>query len=844
MAATNGATKLESMSGPLRVLLVDDDRDDYEITLELFEGLTRGEVALDWVSSYEAGLETIRSRRHDVYLVDYRLGEKTGLELLHEGRELRPEAAFIILTGYAEPELDEAAIRAGAEDFLWKNRLDSEVLERSVRHAFGRKRAEEHLKRQDELIRMLHRIITAANEAVNVTEAVSACVKAVCEFTGCHAGHVLLPAVDGSGAIIATDICYVRDPQQKEQLRRACSALRFAPGSGLPGQVMRTGQPEWVEDASRDPGFLAAGLYTDPPMRGACALPILVGRSVVGVIEFFCIEERRPDPQLLEAMRDIGIQLGRVFERSQARGELEQALSAKAQSEAHLAKILETNSDGIVMFDMNGELTFLNPAAERIFSLPPAFGAPVPSDLSGASAHAGIDALKDLLFKKTPSPDAALRDVHCEIQTSQGLRALSMDASAVHDGDTVTGILASIRDVTHIRKQELEHERLEQQLAHARKMEAIGRMAGGVAHDFNNLLTIIGNIAQFVVQALPEQNPLREEVLEIDQAAARGAELTRQLLAFSSKQVLNPRTIDLRKVVRDLNKMLARVMGAHIDLITVLPRSLPSILADPAQMEQVILNLAANARDAMQSGGVLRIRLEERRILTDEPPGVEESLKAGRYVVLSVEDSGHGMSEEVRARIFEPFFTTKPKDRGTGLGLSTVYGVVKQSGGLIRVESAPGRGSRFTLYFEAVASAEPELEDRRASTPPFEGHETILLAEDEPAVRRLAERILTKNGYRVLSAANGVAAMSLAREHAGPIDMLLSDMLMPQMSGVDLARALRDTRPTLKVLFMSGYSEDSLGPAALEQLGARLLAKPFNASGLLGQIRAMLSGSE
>jgi len=409
-------------------------------------------------------------------------------------------------------------------------------------------------------------------------------------------------------------------------------------------------------------------------------------------------------------------------------------------------------------------------------------------------------------------------------------------------GDEITEVTdAFVRMRASLQTTQEEQKQLEERLRQAHKMEAVGRLAGGVAHDFNNLLTIIrGNTD--LLKDREGSDALHNKCLEqIQKASARAVSMTRQLLAFSRMQVLQPRVIDLNGVVSDLGKMLPRLIGENIDYSFNPDPNLAPIKADPGQIEQVILNLAANARDAMPRGGRLTVQTANLSINESEalkrPP-----LTPGRYVRLSVTDNGSGMDEATRAHIFEPFFTTKEVGKGTGLGLATVYGIVKQSGGYIWVESAPGEGTTFEIYIPEAAGkakAETEPDEKTSATP--RGSETVLVVEDEAGVRELACQFLRVKGYKVFEAESGPEAIELASRHPGVIHVLLSDMVMPRMSGEELTTKLRTARPEIRVAFMSGYSKFSRGDIGKEYPDAPVLQKPFSPASVVEIVREALS---
>ena len=390
--------------------------------------------------------------------------------------------------------------------------------------------------------------------------------------------------------------------------------------------------------------------------------------------------------------------------------------------------------------------------------------------------------------------------------------------------------------VARVERLIVEHQELEEQLRQSLKMEAVGRLAGGVAHDFNNLLTVIFGYAAMLRDCQPDDEAA-SNLEEIEKAAARAAALTNKLLAFSRKQVLQPRLIDLNWVVVGMRELLRRLIGEGILLDTVLGSGLGRIKADPNQVEQVIMNLAVNARDAMPTGG--RLTIQTRRADLSAPL---HSLQPGAYVLLTVADSGRGMDEKTAARVFEPFFTTKELGRGTGLGLSMVYGIVEQSGGLIRVETAPGEGATFYVYLPVCEAADDPESRPPADRQGNRAQGTILVVEDEPPLRRLVASVLAAAGHQVLEAVNGYEAIALAEGHE-QIDLLLTDVIMPGITGPDVVARLRSHRPELAVLYMSGYDNELIDQKALERT-ASFLPKPFTPHSLLASVSELIGGRD
>jgi nitrogen-specific signal transduction histidine kinase/ActR/RegA family two-component response regulator len=394
-------------------------------------------------------------------------------------------------------------------------------------------------------------------------------------------------------------------------------------------------------------------------------------------------------------------------------------------------------------------------------------------------------------------------------------------------------VISVIEDIT-------ERRALEAHVRQASKMDAVGRLASGVAHDFNNLLSVVISYSELLAADLKEGDPMRADLDEIKSAGMRAVNLTRQLLAFSRQQVLQPQIVDLTEIVSGMEKMLRRLIGEDVELIAAVAPALGKIVVDPGQMEQVIMNLVVNARDAMPDGG--KVTIETSELVLDEVTASEHiGMKAGPHVMLTVTDTGSGIDKATQARMFEPFFTTKDAGNGTGLGLATVFGIVRQSGGTIWVDGEPGTGTVFKVCFPTtdrpmVAHDSVRSQDRGA----LRGSETILLVEDEECVRSLARTILSKYGYNVLETQNGGEAFLLCEQHAETIDLLLTDMVMPRMSGRQLAERLVSLRPEMKVLYMSGYTDDAVVRHGVQDSTIAFIQKPITPEALARKVREVL----
>ncbi len=434
-------------------------------------------------------------------------------------------------------------------------------------------------------------------------------------------------------------------------------------------------------------------------------------------------------------------------------------------------------------------------------------------------------------FVEKLNQQGSVRDFEITFRTKSGKLRTALDSAEIIDIAGQKCVIAIFKDIT-------ERKFLERQLHQAQKMEAVGRLSGGIAHDFNNLLGVIIGYSEILEEHLDEADKLRKSATEITKAAQRAAALTRQLLAFSRQQPLEPKVLDLNAVVIDMEKMLRRLIGEHIELRTLLTSDLGNIKADQTQMEQVIMNLVVNARDAMPLGG--RVTIETANVEVDDAFARQRGyLSVGSFVMLTVTDTGVGMDAETQSHIFEPFFTTKERGKGTGLGLATVYGVVKQSDGFIWVYSEPGQGTTFKILLPRVKeSVQAEIENSGQST--WTASETVLLVEDETSLRELTAGLLSKLGYTVLEASNGVEALSVAREYQGTIDLLLTDVVMPGMSGPQLADEFHSIFPGTKVLCMSGYTEFAPGHDQVLRRGRLLLQKPFTQQDLARKVRKAL----
>jgi len=530
--------------------------------------------------------------------------------------------------------------------------------------------------------------------------------------------------------------------------------------------------------------------------------------------------------RVAERVRDLQHE---VVERRKAEAESE----LRAQRLQLQGAALESAADAVAITDRKELIQWVNPSF---------------CSLMGYAAEELLGRNVEMFRSGRPEDDPQYLDLRATVRAGQvwdgeliskskdgRLRLIAQTVTPVRDGEShVSHYVAVMRDVS-------ERHRLEEQLRQAQKMEAVGQLSGGVAHDFNNLLNVILGFGEMLLKKLPADDARRRYGHEILKAANRGASLTRQLLAFSRQQVLQPKVIDLNAAVSDMQVMLGRLIGEDIDLVTALEPQLGRVEVDPGQIEQVIMNLAVNARDAMPQGGTLAIETTNVDLDESDVRQYDYPVSPGPYVRIMVCDTGTGMDAATLQHLFEPFFTTKALGKGTGLGLASVYGIVRQSNGFIAVESEPGRGTTFTMHFPAVPIGSETTESSLDAAGPAGGHETILLVEDEEGVRAVTSTILRRQGYRVLEAATPLAASSLFEEHGDEIDLLLTDVVMPEMSGPALAQRFIGRRPDLRVLLISGYA--NLATPLITSPHVGFLGKPFQASALTEKVRQMLSGA-
>ncbi len=761
------------------ILVVDDEP---QVLVALEDMLSDEFVVLKSGSAREA-LELVQTQKDIAVVVsDQRMPDMTGDELLAQLGDA--EALRILLTGFADLSAVVRAVNEGRIFAYVTKPWDAEDLRLKVQ------KAAEHFRLARELSyerQLLHDLMNNVPDGIYFKDRERRFLRANRAFSRLVNG-ASPEGLTGkrSEDVLAPDLARATDDEERRVLEQGEPTVDV-----LREYRLHDGSRRWFSE-------------TRAPIRDA------IGRSIGLVCISRDVTERVATQEALRASE----------ERSRKQSQL-------------LDSILQSMGEGVVAVDRNGRFLLFNQQAERLLG-------PGPHDVHPHqwSARYGmvlpdrktpLEAATHPLLRAMQGEEVREMEVFIDNEDVRGA-SVAITATPLHDHeDRLVGGIALLRDVTVQR-------RLEQELLHSQKMEAIGRLAGGIAHDFNNLLAVIASYGELVFQELSDGDPRRPDLAEVLAAAHRAASLTRQLLAFSRKGMLQPRQIDLNEVVSGLERMLRRIIGEDIELCTLLAPSLGAIRADAGQMEQIILNLSVNARDAMPRGG--RLTIETANVAAPNELGLGDAA-SGEYVMLSVSDTGTGMDAETQKHIFEPFFTTKEAGRGTGRGLATVYGIVQQSDGHIRVSSELDRGTRFTLFFPKVDGRTDRLGSARVKTLPPTARATVLLVEDDDAVRQVAARILKKAGCSVLEARRATEARRLCREHAPKIDLLLTDVVMPEIDGPRLAEELTGQIPGLPVLFMSGYS--GVGPAPV-RLGddASYLEKPFTPASLLEKVQQAL----
>ncbi len=603
------------------------------------------------------------------------------------------------------------------------------------------------------------------------------------------------------------------------EVQSASDPTAVQEGAGICGTAAARRAPVVVEDIATDPAFAGYAEITRRfALRAAWSHPFFdtEGR-VLGTVAMYVREARRPTSLEVEVTTFAATLAGVMVERARN-------LEALHDRETRLRLIFESGPECVKVLDADGGLLEMNPAGLRLIeadSIAQVRGAPVGNLVMPEHRERFVALTRAVALGGEGS-------LEFEITGLKGTRRW-LETHAVPLRDThgrITAVLGITRDVT-------ERKTLAAQLLQAQKLESVGRLAGGVAHDFNNMLSVIQGQTELALQDLPPGSALAEHLREVLEAAQRSAVLTRQLLAFARREPSAPRVIDLNARIQDVMGMLARIIGEGVTVAWQPQPGVWPVRIDPGQLDQILTNLAVNARDAMGGSGTLTVKV-------GNVARAAEGAEVRDYALLTVTDTGVGMDAETQGRIFEPFFTTKPLGQGTGLGLSTVYGIARQNGGAVEVESAPGQGATFRLFLPRCADEAPARAEPAGRRQSVGGRETILVVEDEPSLLALVGRVLRRAGYQVLEARSPDDAEALVRQHDGPINLVLTDMVMPGMTGRELWRRVKPLRPGLHCLIMSGYSREAVEVGG--DLDVPMLHKPFPMTALVDKVRAVLDG--
>jgi PAS domain S-box-containing protein len=889
-------------------LLVEDNPGDARLVKELFRESTAPRFDVIHAANLNEAFELLVDSTLEAVLLDLNLPESQRLATLAEVR-LQTALPIVVLTGLDDETLGYEAIRAGAQDYLIKGRVDSHTLVRSVRYAIERKSEEEALRESEEKYRTL---FEGASEGILVADIESRKFKyanpAICKMLGYTEEELMQLGVADIHPKESLDHVMAEFEAQARGEKALASNLPCLRKDGSVVYVDVTSTPMVIDNRACNVGFftdITERKQAEQALRGSeDRYRTLFEKSVMGitVVDMETGRFKYANPSICQMLgyTEEEFQHMRVEDihtaegMKQIQGEFAAAATGKKTSSANVPCLCKDST--VIYAGISGTSmvidgrqcnvgffidvttrkqaeealkaseekyrTLFESSRDAIMTLaPPSWrfttGNPAMIKMFGARdktdfvSHAPWDYSPEKQPDGRPSMEKALEMIETAMATGshyfewthQRLGGDTFPATVLLTRVEISGqalLQATVHDITEIKRAEEEREKLEEQFRQAQKMEAVGRLAGGVAHDFNNLLTIISGYCEIVIGRIGEQDPNWKSVSAIKHAGERAAQLTRQLLAFGRKQVLQLRVINLNMVVEESKKMLGRIVGENIELYTALEPDLKPVLADPGQVEQVIMNLVVNSRDAMPDGGRITIETANAE-LNQESAGKQAGLEPGHYVTLAVSDTGCGMSSEVKEHLFEPFFTTKEQGKGTGLGLSTVYGIVKQSNGNIIVDSEPGRGTTFMIYLPVAQNVEVKLPDiPQEFTAPAKVAETILVVEDESDVRELILDVLKNAGYVVLAADSGEKAEKVCAEHRGPIHLLLADMMLPRMGGMEVARRLAQQRPECKVLYMSGYTDGITRGGSNMEHGEAFIGKPFVPDALLRKVRQVL----
>ncbi len=825
------------------LLVIDDNEALRESVANYLEDL---EYRVLSAENGRVGLEIVAREHPDLVLTDLRMPEMGGLEVLKRAKKISPGMPLIVISGTGNMADSIQALKLGAWDYILKPVEDMAIIahavEKGLEHARLLREKRNYQERLEGTVRERTAELEKANEElIRSQRELRESERHLTEINACLLG---LGTDYQTNCMRLTELC--------GYLLRASSAFYSRYDAGMLNTIGRWQAPKDYPFTRKAEGTICFGLiscekgvpfvhrhlnenesfrYLPTVLRNGWKTyvghPVQCGGSTVGCLCGFFLDDVEPSPDELRVLGILASAIGLEEERKRA--------------EKTLEDIIEHNPMSIQIVDKGGFTLQVNAAHDRLF------GGPSPADFSVFRDSQIVKQGGAELFQRVQQgevvhfPDYSYnaREVHPDLpDRTVWIRMVAFPL--LNSSGTPDRFVLMHENVTQRKQAEAEGEKLQAQLAHAQKMESVGRLAGGVAHDFNNMLGVILGYTEMALEGVPSGQPLHDSLLEIRNATERSANLTRQLLAFARKQAVVPRILDLNETVEGMLKMLRRLLGEPVSLEWCPGGDLGPIRMDPSQIDQILVNLCVNARDAFGDRGTIAIRTASLELDEVACAGRDEVVP-GAYVRLSVTDNGCGMDPETLLHIFEPFFTTKGVGEGTGLGLATVHGVVRQNKGFIEVQSERGKGTTFDIYLPQHAP-QAEVEVARKDEKPMPlGSATILLVDDEPSILNMVKSLLERQGYHVLATDHPHEAIEIGKTHPGPIDLLMTDMMMPDMSGRDLFRALPVRHPPLKCLYMSGHSDEMLIRQGILDAGSDFIQKPFTMKGLSSKVTELLN---
>jgi PAS domain S-box-containing protein len=828
------------------VLVVDDHPVNRNLVVTLLG--YRGHTVLEAGNGAEA-LEIARAQPLDLVITDLVMPVMDGYELVRELRrdpQLAATRVVFYTSNYLHHEVSPMATALGVGHVVFKP-AEPEALLAVADAALAAAPAQPALAEPDETYYEYARALSA-----KLADKVDELLAAEASLKESEARYRSLAESSPMG-VFSLD-CAGRVSYSNPRLREICGG----PDGAAPYAWTDLLHPE---DSERVLAGLAAAAQAGAPYRHRVRII-----QPAGELRWVDVQAS-PVPGASGQISHVGTvdDVTDTLRAARQRDELLAGLRAQ-RADTQFRGLLEAAPDAVVCVNSGGRIVLVNAQTERLFGYrreelagqPVEILVPDPIKASHPSRRAG--------YVADPRPRAMGEGMELAARCRDGSTFPAEISLSTIDTDDGILVMAAVRDVTErlelqagrerlraqaererLRRQ-AERERLQNHLNQSQRLESLGQLAGGIAHDFNNLLAVISSYAAFVAEEVVGDAPeadwesVRGDIHQIEQAAQRAVGLTRQLLAFARREVIQPRVLNLNDTIADVEQLLVRTLGEHVELATELAAELCPVLADPGQLEQVLVNLAVNARDAMPDGGQMAIKTATTDVDADYAAG-RAGLPPGRYVSLKVSDTGTGMPQEVIDKAFEPFFSTKPKKGGTGLGLATVYGIITQAGGYVQIYSEPGLGTVVTILLPATTQAAVPLPPKEQAPPRQGGGETVLLVEDEAALRDVTQRILAGNGYDVITAVNGRDAVEVATRHPGNIELLVTDVVMPLMAGREAAEQICALYPAAKVLFMSGYTAGALDTGGILEAGVNLIEKPFNGASLLAKLHEIMSAT-